>query len=149
VDTHAAVEQSLPEAQSETCGLDCRVQALGRSAEEETRGAARTPSLSRERYQLVCRPEVGAGLDRLVPAADLRARRRDVQHGRRPEPGVDVVRVAPLADSAHGVLRSPADGQRCGAPRTLRQCCGFGPQRLAETADAASRAVSAARQTEA
>src|SRR5918999_771162 len=71
--------------------------------------------------------------------------RRGLDEARLPEPGVDALRLAPLADRAHALRRGLAGGQRALVAEALAQRRQVRPQRLAEAAVAAARPVAADR----
>ena len=142
VQAKPSLEQSPPEPEAEPRGLNRRVQPLCRAAEEERRVAAGTHLLARERHDLVICSERRACVHGAVPRAELRLRRRDPQHRRRPIPGVDLVVTTPVADPAHGILRRATDGQRRRVASALAERLDVPPERLAEASVPPARAVS-------
>ncbi len=139
----ASLENARAEAEREPRRLDGRVEAIQLAAEEERRRATRPHVVGRHRHDFLRSPKSGGGSYGLVPRSELRLRGRDPEHRRFAEPGVDVVGVAPRADSTHRVLGRTADGERRCVSRLLAQRRRIAPERLAEAAVPSARPVSA------
>ena len=113
------------------------------AADEERRVAARAGLRGAELDDLLGCAEGDAGLDLVVPRPELGLGRGDVEHRRLPKPRVDAVRLAPRADSVHRRLGRAADRQGGGVAGAMAQRRDVPPERLAEAAVPAARAVSA------
>ena len=144
VDAHAPLEQPAPQAEREPRRLHGRVQPVERRAAEERGGAARADLL---RARAVT---ISSG------APSSRHARTSASH----EPSCDSVVAtcsigacryqastsfvaAPGADAAHGVLGRAAHRERRGVSRSLPERVDVVPERLAEAAVPAARAVPA------
>ena len=148
MDAHAALDELRSETERESGGVHSGVQPVQRASEEERRVAAGTNLGGRDRDDLIRCAERSRSLHDPFPGAHLRLRRRNPEHRRLAEPRVHVVRLAPGADPAHGVLRGAADGERRSVAGVLAQRRRVAPERLAEAAVPPARAVPAYRRLE-
>ena len=108
--------------------------AASRSGRAPSSASSATTSSGRDRRRRV---------EDLVDHRVLRLARRGLDEAGLPEPGVDALGLAPGADRAHAVRRRLAGGQRALVAEPLAQRRQVRPQRLAEPAVAAARAVAA------
>ena len=139
----AALEDARAEAERESRRLDGCVEAIQLTTEEERRRTSRPHIVGRHRHDFLRSAEGRGDSDGLVSRPELRLRGCDPEHRRFAEPGVDVVDLAPRADSTHRVLRRTADGERRCVSRLLAQRRRITPERLAEAAVPSARPVSA------
>ena len=143
VNACTSLEQLRPQPEPEPRRVHGRVQAEARAAEEERGVAARTDVVRADGDDFLGCTELAGGADDRSPGVDLRLRRRHTQHRRGAVPRIDLLILAPAADSTNGVLRRAADGERSRIAYALSKRRGVRPERLAEAAVPAARAMSA------
>ncbi len=143
VNACAPLEQLRPEAEREPRRVHGRVQAEARAAEEERGVAARTDVVRADGDDFLGCAELAGGADDRSPGVDLRLRRRHTQHRCGAVPRIDLLILAPAADPTNSVLRRAADGERTCVSHALSKRRGVRPERLAEAAVPAARAMSA------